>query len=289
MTPEDSFSRQETRTDRSESFDARPHNRIGAENLHDDSVVSGADLREEVRGSPCRPFNGDGGVETGGGPIRRPDVGVDRGPRDPLAVTAALPKLIVGALSPTSRDFDAFNKLNEYKGMAGVDCVILVEPNEPLASVWSRDEKDQWAEKRVRGLDAAIELPELNLSLRMDAVSEGVDVPAPGRRPATSAREMWIDDVKDSPLVREIIEIAARQRLEEARRNGIALGLARRLVLHAIEHKFDLPCTTEETEAVLAAHANEAVLTDMVSKIDAMTDFAAFIENYGVTIPCSRG
>jgi Uma2 family endonuclease len=115
MTPEEFFAWQETQTDRYELVDGRPHKLTGAENLHDDIVVNlVAELREKVRGSQCRPFTGDGSVETRVGRIRRPDVGVDCGPRDPVAMTADLPKLIIEVLSPISRDFDAFNKLDEY-------------------------------------------------------------------------------------------------------------------------------------------------------------------------------
>ena len=37
---------------------------------------------------------------------------------------------------------------------------------------------------------------------------------------------MWIDEVKDSPVVREIIRIAGRKDMEEAKRKGHAEGLA---------------------------------------------------------------
>jgi len=60
------------------------------------------------------------------------DVGVDCGPRDPSAMMAALPKLVIEVLSPNECDFDSFRKLEEYKGVASVDYILLVEPNEPL-------------------------------------------------------------------------------------------------------------------------------------------------------------
>jgi hypothetical protein len=64
---------------------------------HDDIVVNLISaLRETLRGSGCRPFTGDGSLETYSGQIRHPDVGVDCGPRTPDAMTAARPKLIVG-------------------------------------------------------------------------------------------------------------------------------------------------------------------------------------------------
>jgi hypothetical protein len=58
-----------------------------------------------LRGSGCRPFTGDGAVETLPRQIRRPDAGVDCGPRDPEAMTAALPlrKVYDGVALPATR------------------------------------------------------------------------------------------------------------------------------------------------------------------------------------------
>ena len=67
----------------------------GARNVHDDIVVNlVAELRNVLRGSGCRPFTGDGSVETLPGQIRCPDAGVDRGKRDPNGLTAAEPRLV---------------------------------------------------------------------------------------------------------------------------------------------------------------------------------------------------
>jgi Uma2 family endonuclease len=151
----------------------------GARNVHDDIVVNlVGELREQVRGSGCRPFTGDGSVETRKGQIRRPDVGVDCGQRDPNGTTAALPKLLIEVLSPSTRDFDSFRKLEEYKCVESVDYIILIEPNAAFASVWSRDETGQWAEHRVHGLTGRIDMPKLKIALRMDAIYEGIEFPA---------------------------------------------------------------------------------------------------------------
>ncbi len=68
--------------------------KAGARNVHDDIVVNLlAELRHQLRGTGCRPFTGDGSVETLPGQIRRPHVGVDCGARDPDGLKAALPRL----------------------------------------------------------------------------------------------------------------------------------------------------------------------------------------------------
>jgi len=187
MTVDEFFAWQESQPERYELVDGQPLRMMaGAKNVHDDIVVNPVgELREQVRGSGCRLFTGDGSVETRPGQIRRPDVGVDCGSRDPDGTKAALPKLVVEVLSPSTRDFDTFKKLEEYKETRGLEHIVLVEPNEPLAFLWSRDGANGWAESRPRGLDANIELPAIGVVLRMAAIYEGVEFPARPRLVST--------------------------------------------------------------------------------------------------------
>ncbi len=99
------FAWQAGQTDRYELVGGFPVRMMaGARNVHDDIVVNLlAELRGQLRGTGCRPFTGDGSVETLPGQIRRPDVGVDCGIRDPNALKAALPRLVIEVLSPTTR------------------------------------------------------------------------------------------------------------------------------------------------------------------------------------------
>jgi hypothetical protein len=65
----------------------------GARNMLDDIAITIlAELRTRLRGSGCRPFCGDGSIETLPGRIRRPDADVDCGQRDPNSFKAALPR-----------------------------------------------------------------------------------------------------------------------------------------------------------------------------------------------------
>ena len=169
----------ELQPDRYELVDGQPLKMMsGAKNVHDDIAVNLIVLLgNRLRGRGCRPFTGDGSLETRPGQIRRPDVGVDCGPRDPNATMAALPKLVIEAPSPNECDFDSFRKREEYKGVASVDYILLVEPNEPIVAFWSRDPTRQWTERRVRGLEETIEISELAIALNLGAIYEAVEFP----------------------------------------------------------------------------------------------------------------
>jgi Uma2 family endonuclease len=131
-----------------------------------------------MRHSDCRPFTGAGAVETYPGQIRRPDIGVDCGRRDPDGYKAGAPRLVAEVLSPSTRDFDSISKLPEYKSVEGLAYILLVEPNEPSVSVWSRIHDGGWREARIEGLDAIVDLSALGASLALTAVYDGVDFPA---------------------------------------------------------------------------------------------------------------
>jgi len=76
----------------------------------------------------------------------------------------------VEVLSPSTRDFDTFKKLDEYRETGSLEYIVLVEPNEPVAFVWRRDGARGWVEARIRGLDAQIDMPEIGVTLQMAVI-----------------------------------------------------------------------------------------------------------------------
>lgn len=182
-TVERFFAWQEGQSERYELVAGRPVRPMaGARNVHDDIVVNVvAELRRRLRGGPCRPFTGDGSVETLPGQIRRPDAGVDCGVRDPQGMQAARPVLVVEVLSPTTRDFDTFEKLAEYRAVESIACVLVVEPNAPEIAVLSRRDDGEWVRDVVAGLGRTVLVPELGIELPLAEIYDGVAFP-PGPR-----------------------------------------------------------------------------------------------------------
>ena len=187
-TVEEFFAWQERQPERYELVGGFPLRLMaGARNVHDDIVVNLlAELRNQLRGGPCRPFTGDGSVETLPGQIRRPDAGVDCGRRDPNGMKAALPRMIAEVFSPDTRDVDTFEKLNEYKAIESVSYILFVEPNLPEAFLWSRDPEHSWQRATITGLDGAINMPGIDIVLPMSSLYDGVEFPP---RPRLVGRE----------------------------------------------------------------------------------------------------
>lgn len=179
-TVEEFFTWQERQPDRYELVDGFPVRLMsGAKNVHDDIVVNVlAELRNQLRGGGCRPFTSDGSIETKPGQIRRPDVGVDCGRRDPNAMKAMSPRLVVEVLSPTTRDFDTIGKLEEYKLVDGLERILVIEPNAPEVIIWVRGADRSWRKSVRQGLDQEIDMPEIGVMLPLKEIYDGVEFPA---------------------------------------------------------------------------------------------------------------
>ena len=173
------FAWQERQSERYELVSGLPSKMMaGARNVHDDIVVNClVSLGNQLRGGPCRPFTGDGSVETFPGQIRRPDLGVDCGRRDPNARKAAAPRMVVEVLSPGTRDFDTFEKLGEYKAVETLAHIVFIEPDAPQVVHWVRDTERNWKRHSIEDMAETLEIPELGVSLALREVYDGVAFP----------------------------------------------------------------------------------------------------------------
>jgi Uma2 family endonuclease len=171
MTEDAFFAWQERQGGRYEFVDGLPIERSGADRRHDQIVVNTlVELGNRLRGGPCRPFTADTAVRTVSGRLRRPDVGVECGPRHDRAFVADRPRLVVEVLSPSTRELDMFGKLDEYKEVESLAAILIVEPNAPTALLWARGADRSWAYSSFDNLEAAVELPDLGVVLPLSEV-----------------------------------------------------------------------------------------------------------------------
>ena len=178
-TVDEFFAWQERQSERYELVDGFPVRMMaGAKNLHDDVVVNVlAELRNQLRSGGCRPFTGDGSIETKPGQVRRPDIGVDCGRRDPNATKATSPRVVAEVLSPTTRDFDTIGKLEEYKLVDSLERIVVIEPNAPEVITWVRGADRGWRKGIHRGLDQEIDMPEIGVTLSLAEIYDGIEFP----------------------------------------------------------------------------------------------------------------
>ena len=158
-------------------FDNGPQMMVGGTRAHarvaSNLIIS---LGKRLAGGPCYPVGGDLAVRMVRGNIRRPDVTVEcgRGVGSDLAATE--PKVLIEVLSHSTRRFDLLRKTDEYQRVATAAHIVLLEPDQPRAFVWSRDAEGLWTPDQVVGLEAALALPGIGVSVPLAEVYEGVDL-----------------------------------------------------------------------------------------------------------------
>jgi Uma2 family endonuclease len=160
---------------RYELVDGVPVAMAGAKQRHDRIVASVLGLLYNLlRDQECRHFTADLAVRIPAGNIRRPDAGIDCGAPDDDATTAAGPFLVLEVLSPSTRDFDMFGKLDEYKTVPTLAHIVIVDPDTPQVFHWSRSQNEPWRHVLLEGLDAVIRFPEINGSIDLASLYDGL-------------------------------------------------------------------------------------------------------------------
>jgi Uma2 family endonuclease len=147
----------------------------GAKRQHDQIVANAHGmLYNLLRGHKCRQFTADLAVRIPMGNIRRPDAGIDCGPPDDDATTAIAPMFVLEVLSPSTGDFDMFGKLEEYKTVPTLAHIVIVDPDTPQVFHWSRLQNEAWRHELLEGLDAVIQLPEVEGAIDLASLYEGL-------------------------------------------------------------------------------------------------------------------
>jgi Uma2 family endonuclease len=166
--------------ERYELVEGVPVMMTGASARHDQIVLNIlGQLWLQLRGSAHRAFTDDIAIMTPGGNVRRPDAGVNRGPLEPNATRANAVCAVVEVLSPSTRDFDMFVKLDEYKSIESMQHIIILDPDLPRALRWWRNEDQEWCHRAYEGLGAVIEITEPPLTLPLKDLYEGVTFTPP--------------------------------------------------------------------------------------------------------------
>lgn len=182
MTVEEFFEWQQSQDRNYELVDGVPVLTVkamtGATVRHDMVTVNAiGSLHARLRGKPCKPRTSDQSVLTFRG-TRRPDVSIECGKPDDRSMATADPRVVIEILSPSITRYDRFQKLEEYKLNASIKVILLVDTEAPRVTVWKRG-ADGWGYTELTGLDARIDLPEIETELPLSELYEGLDFPPP--------------------------------------------------------------------------------------------------------------
>jgi Uma2 family endonuclease len=158
-----------------ELVDGLPVAMAGAKRRHDQIVVNTIiSIGGQLGSGRCRVCTDDTAVRIPAGNVRRPDVSIDCGLFDDNASAAEAPTVVIEVLSPSTREFDMFVKLDEYKTVESLTHIILIDPDTPQIIHWTRPSDGAWTIQEIEGLDSHVTLPELGIILPLAALYAGL-------------------------------------------------------------------------------------------------------------------
>ena len=84
------------------------------------------------------------------------------------------PKLIVEVLSPSTEGIDRGKKFSDYREIPSVEEFVLISSDEPMIEVYYRQPDGVWRFTPARGMDSAITLSSIGITLKLSEVYAGV-------------------------------------------------------------------------------------------------------------------
>ncbi len=106
-------------------------------------------MRNTLRGSGCKPFGPDLGVQTNDLAIRYPDITVvcDSQSSDDETKAIGDPRAVVEVLSPSTRAVDLGTKLLEYRAISSLTTILFVDPATETVRLIERTGPGAWTDQ----------------------------------------------------------------------------------------------------------------------------------------------
>lgn len=142
---------------------------------------AGANLGSQLRGTTCRIVGSDQQVRVEAtGLITYPDLVVycepyRFEPRHPN--TLLNPLVIIEVLSPSTANYDRTAKLDNYRQIASLQDVLLIEPERVRVEWFHRLPNDQWLHHVETTLENAITLHSINCTLALNEIYQTIELP----------------------------------------------------------------------------------------------------------------
>lgn len=140
------------------------------------------ELRSGLKGRPCRVYSSDMRVKCPTGLFAYPDVSAVCGPpafEDGRNDILLNPIVIVEVLSPSTESWDRGRKFEDYRRLRSLRDYLLVPQDRPCIQRFSRDaDQQEWRLTFHAGLDAAVAIPSLGVSLPLAEIYANVSLPS---------------------------------------------------------------------------------------------------------------
>ncbi len=150
---------------------SEPHNLI--------STNCTGELRQQLKGKPCKLYSSDMRVQSESRRYTYPDVLVVCGDAefiDEKRDTLTNPTLIIEILSPSTEGYDRGEKFASYRQLSSLQTYVLISQDKPLMEVFERQEDESWRFNAHRGLNASVSLPTVGCDLSLREVYDRINL-----------------------------------------------------------------------------------------------------------------
>jgi len=186
VTPDEYLARERVAETRSEYFDGEIFAMAGGTPQH--SAISfnvTVALGPQLRGGPCRGFNGDLRIKVSEtGLYNYPDLVILCGEArfdDQKRDTLLNPTLIVEVLSPTTEAYVRGDKFSHYRWLESLQDYLLIAQDRRRVELFSRQPDGRWILSQVQDEKAEVALESIGCRLALADVYERVELePASG-------------------------------------------------------------------------------------------------------------
>lgn len=143
-----------------------------------------ASLRTRLRGKPCRYYGSDLKFQVAEGHVRYPDGMVVCSAIDRTSTVIFDPVIVFEVLSPSTTREDRIVKAREYQATPSVQRYVMLEQDGVSATVYARSGKT-WTHE-ILVANSILALPEIDVSLPLAELYEGLVFEADGEQPAAA-------------------------------------------------------------------------------------------------------
>ncbi len=139
-----------------------------------------AELKQRLRGGPCKVHASEMRIRVPSGDCSYPDVVVVCGPprfADERRDTVLNPTLLIEVLSPSTESYDRGRKSEGYRTLESLQEYVLAAQDRPSIERYLRQENGFWLLSDIAGLDRSLPLASLGCELPLTVIYDGVEFP----------------------------------------------------------------------------------------------------------------
>ena len=183
------FAWQETQEALYELVDGYPLRMMSGANRQHDRITINliVAIDAKLAGRTCQLTTQDTGIKISQTQLRRPNLAIDCGEYVAKAYAASDPRAVFEVLSRSTRVFDHTKKLEEYKSVASLRHIVLIDPDTPEVIALQREAGGEWVCRTFSGNEASIKFADLGFVLTMAEIDRGLEFRA---RPMLVAGEL---------------------------------------------------------------------------------------------------